>query len=132
MHLSTVSENGKPSGRIVLLKDFDQNGFIFYTNYESQKGRDINNNPFVAINFHWAALERQVRINGKAEKVSKEISEKYFHSRPRQSQIGAWVSPQSQVIDNNYLIEETEKLTKRFKNIEIPLPENWGGYLVVA
>ena len=130
MHLSTVSKDGKPTGRIVLLKEFNETGFIFFTNYESKKGTDIKNNPNVALSFHWAELERQVRINGKAEKVSREISENYFHSRPRASQIGAWVSPQSNIIENDFLISETERFNKLFENKEIPLPDNWGGYIV--
>ena len=132
MHLSTVSNDGKPTGRIVLLKEFNEKGFIFFTNYESKKGTDLKNNPNAALSFHWAELERQVRINGKAEKVSREVSENYFHSRPRTSQIGAWVSPQSKIIENDFLIIETERFNKLFENKEIPLPDNWGGYIVSA
>jgi pyridoxamine 5'-phosphate oxidase len=131
MTLATVSPEGKPSARIVLLKDLNETSFTFFTNYQSHKGIDLIQNPFAALTFFWAELERQVRIEGKIEKVSREVSENYFHSRPRGSQIGAWVSPQSKVIESRaFLEEETERLTKLYENQEIPLPEHWGGYVL--
>jgi pyridoxamine 5'-phosphate oxidase len=129
MVLSTVSKN-KPSSRVVLLKEIVDSGFVFYTNYESEKGREIAENPNVCLNFFWAELERQVRIEGIAAKVSRAVSEKYFKSRPKESQIGAWASPQSQVIESRKEIEENvKKFAERFKN-GIELPPNWGGYVV--
>lgn len=128
MHLATVSAEGKPSGRIVLLKGIDT-GFLFFTNYESKKGQDLAINPFASLTFYWAELERQVRIEGSIEKVSKDISEKYFHSRPKGSQIGAIVSPQSQVItDRSVLEEKIVSLEKQYQDSLPPRPEHWGGY----
>ena len=131
MNLATASPEGKPSARIVLLKGMDNAGFTFFTNYNSHKGKDILKNPYVALTFHWTALERQVRIEGKAEWVSAAASEAYFHSRPRSSQIGAWVSPQSEVLSDRHFLEtETQRLTRLYENSEIPLPPHWGGFLV--
>lgn len=131
MTLSTVSANGFPSGRILLLKGITTQGFVFYTNYQSSKGRDLAQNGVGALTFFWAELERQVRIQGHVTKVSRETSEEYFHSRPRGSQIGAWVSPQSSVIDNRKLLEDRQKsLEEKFKDQPIPLPKQWGGYLL--
>ena len=128
MHLATVSAEGKPSGRIVLLKGVDT-GFLFFTNYESRKGKEIAQNQYVSLTFFWAELERQVRIEGKIEKVSKEISDQYFHSRPKGSQIGAMVSPQSQVIADRLLLEQKiEELTEKYKDELPPRPSHWGGY----
>lgn len=124
--------NNKPSLRVVLLKSFDKNGFVFFTNYKSHKGQEIDENPNVAINFFWSELQRQVRIEGKAQKISDKKSEEYFHSRPKGSQIGALASPQSQVISGR---EELEKvytdLEKKYKNSEVPKPDHWGGYIVI-
>jgi pyridoxamine 5'-phosphate oxidase len=130
MHLATVSAQGRPSGRIVLLKDFDENGFVFYSNYQSRKGKEMATHPFVCLTFHWVEMERQVRIEGKVTPVSRKTSEIYFHSRPRTSQIGAWVSPQSEPVSRDFLDAETQRLTVLYENQEIPLPPHWGGYVV--
>lgn len=131
MHAATIS-NGKPHGRIVLLKGFDENGFVFFTNYESNKGKEIKENGFASLTFFWGDLERQVRIEGKIEKVSAEESDEYYHSRPRGSQIGAWVSKQSKVIAGREVLEERlANYEKEFENREIiPRPAHWGGYRV--
>lgn len=133
MSLSTVSLQGKPSSRIVLLKGLENDKFKFYTNYESQKGQEINVNPYACLLFFWAELERQVRIDGKLEKLPRLESEEYFHSRPRESQIGAYTSKQSSVIPGREILEERyQELTKEFSEIDtIPLPENWGGYALI-
>lgn len=132
MHLSTISA-GKPHGRIVLLKGFDEQGFSFYTNYLSNKGHDMAEIPFASLTFFWGDLERQIRIEGSIEQVSGEESDEYFHSRPRGSQIGAWVSNQSTVIDGRKVLEKRlEELEKEFEGSEIiPRPAHWGGYRVV-
>ncbi len=132
MDLSTVSEKGLPSSRVVLLKEADEKGFVFYTNYQSDKGRDMLTNPTVALLFFWKELERQVRIQGNATKVSPEESTAYFQSRPRGSQIGAWTSPQSTVIESRGILEEREKqVAAKYEGQEIlPRPEQWGGYRV--
>jgi len=132
MTLSTVNPDGLPSGRIVLLKALDKNGFTFYTNYTSDKGKDMAKNKNVALTFVWLELERQVRIEGIVKKVSRKNSEKYFQSRPKKSQMGAWVSSQSEVIENRKVLEESMKdLEKKYKNKEVlPCPPHWGGYLV--
>jgi pyridoxamine 5'-phosphate oxidase len=128
--LATVGENGTPSARILLLKGIDQGGFVFYTNYQSGKAKDIKQFPVGAMVFLWLDLERQVRISGPISKVSREESEAYFHTRPRESQIGAWVSPQSKIISSRDIIEKNlEEMTEKFKEVDtIPLPDNWGGY----
>lgn len=132
MVLSSVSSEGKPSSRIVLLKGFSEAGFQFYTNYQSRKGQELAENPFVSLVFWWDKLERQVRIEGQVKKVSREESEKYFHSRPRQSQLGAWSSQQSRVIENSEVLKESYKnITEEFENQEVPLPDYWGGYCVI-
>lgn len=131
MTLATTSIDRKPSARIVLLKGYEERGFMFYTNYLSAKGKEMAKNPVVALVFHWAELGRQVRIEGTVEKLSKEESEIYFHSRPKSSQIGALVSPQSQVIDNMNDIEKNwTELEAQYENKTIPKPAFWGGYLV--
>lgn len=135
MTLATVSPEGKPSARVVLLKGFDNEGFIFYTNYASKKGNDILQNPNVALCFWWYALERQVRIEGSIEKVSEEESIAYFQSRPRGSQIGAVASPQSQVVTDRTVLEKKyADLIEKYGDTEggqaIPKPEHWGGYRV--
>lgn len=132
MTVSTVSEQGLPSSRILLLKDVNDKGFTFYTNYQSNKARELEKNPAIALNFFWPELERQVNIRGTVKKVSKEESEEYFRSRPRNSQIGAWASPQSSVIASREILEEREKmLHEKFKGQDIlPKPEQWGGYIV--
>ena len=131
MTLSTVDSEQKPHSRIVLLKGIEKNGFIFYTNYKSDKGRDIESNPNVSICFLWKELERQVRIEGIAKKISSEASEEYFVSRPVKSQIGALASEQSSVIENRAILEEKfEALTKLYSTGHVPMPDHWGGYVV--
>ncbi len=130
--LATASASAAPSQRMVLLKYFDQNGFVFFTNYESNKARQIEENPQVSLLFFWTALERQVRICGKATKISTAESLKYFLTRPRGSQIGAWSSPQSTVISSRQILEmKFDEIKRKFENKEIPLPSAWGGYRVV-
>lgn len=131
MTLATADSDGKPSARIVLLKDFDENGFVFYTNYESKKGQDLIENPQAALVFFWPELERQVRIEGLVSKVDAQTSADYFHSRPVGSQIGATVSPQSRIINDRALLEDkVKKLTAEYEGKEIPRPLHWGGYLI--
>jgi pyridoxamine-phosphate oxidase len=131
MTLSTATINGKPSARIVLLKGFHTGGFIFFTNYLSRKGKEIAKNPHGALTFFWGGLERQVRIEGTIEKVSKEESEKYFHSRPKGSQVGAVVSPQSQEIESRELLEQKwNELEAEYTDKEVPKPSYWGGYIL--
>lgn len=131
MTLATADSNGKPSARIVLLKGFDQDGFVFFTNYESKKGRELLENPNAALVFFWAELERQVRIDGIVSKVNEQVSADYFHSRPKGSQIGAMASPQSIVIaDRSILEKKVEELNVEFAEKEIPKPASWGGYLL--
>jgi pyridoxamine 5'-phosphate oxidase len=131
MTLATATHDGRPSARIVLLKGFDTSGFVFYTNYLSRKGKEITKNPLGAITFFWGGLERQVRIEGTIEKLSKEESEKYFHSRPKQSQLGAVVSPQSQEIPNREILEsKITQLEAEYGDKPIPKPSFWGGYIL--
>jgi pyridoxamine 5'-phosphate oxidase len=132
MALSTVA-SGRPATRIVLLKDFDARGFVFYTNYESRKGREIAANPAVALTFWWAELERQIRIEGTASPVSAEESDAYFFSRPRGSRLGAWASPQSQPIQHRDVLEQrAEQLQQQYgEHTFIPRPPHWGGFRVV-
>jgi pyridoxamine 5'-phosphate oxidase len=132
MTLSTVTESGRPSARIVLLKGIEHGKFLFYTNYQSQKGKELEHNPACALTFFWPELERQVRIEGISNRVDTTTAEKYFQSRPRGSQIGAWASPQSSVISDRSLLEDRVKeLEKKFKDEElIPKPHQWGGYAV--
>lgn len=133
MTLATSTRDGIPSARIVLLKGFDEKGFVFYTNYESQKGRELLDNPQAALVFSWLDLQRQIRINGKVVKLSSELSERYFQSRPKGSQIGAWVSPQSEVIKNRNVLEEKKQLLeKQYADVDkLPRPESWGGFVVI-
>ncbi|WP_337044243.1 pyridoxamine 5'-phosphate oxidase [Emticicia sp. 17c] len=130
MHLATIS-NGKPHGRIVLLKGFDENGFVFYTNYESNKGKQIAEVPFASLTFFWGDLERQVRIEGEIVKTSSEESDEYFQVRPRGSQIGAWVSRQSSVISKAELENRQQELEKYYADKTIPRPPYWGGYRLI-
>jgi pyridoxamine 5'-phosphate oxidase len=132
MTLSTATPDGRPSGRIVLLKGFDKNGFAFYTNYLSRKGKEIGKNPLGALTFFWDTLERQVRVEGTIEKLSKEQSDAYFHSRPRKSQMGAVASPQSQEIANRDVLEKkwNELEAEYGEDKEIPKPSFWGGYIL--
>ena len=131
MSLSTVSNNGEPALRTVLLKLFDKNGFVFFTNYKSRKADHIAGNHNVAALFNWIALERQVSINGIAEKIKSKESIKYFMSRPRGSQLGAWVSDQSSVLSSRKILEmKLEEMKRKFSDREIPLPDFWGGYRI--
>jgi pyridoxamine 5'-phosphate oxidase len=131
MTLATADKNGKPNARIVLLKGFDEDGFTFYTNYLSKKGKELKKNPQACLVFFWAELERQVRIEGVVEKLDKAASEKYFWSRPKGSQIGAIVSPQSQPIADKKLLEQkAAELADLYTDKTIPKPAHWGGYLV--
>ena len=130
--LSTVDDKSRPSSRTVLLKSFDEDGFVFYTNYGSRKAADIEANPNVSMLFFWSEAARQVKIRGKAEKIPTSESLKYFLSRPRGSQLGAWVSNQSSIISSRSLLEnEFQKLKNKFRDKEVPLPSFWGGYRVV-
>jgi pyridoxamine 5'-phosphate oxidase len=132
MVVSTVSAQGHPSSRMVLLKGVDQRGLVFYTNYDSRKGDELSVNPNCALLFPWHALQRQVRVEGEATRVSEEESKAYFASRPRASQLGAWASPQSQVVaSRDELDRRYAELDDRFSGLDVPLPENWGGYVVV-
>jgi pyridoxamine 5'-phosphate oxidase len=131
MVLATADANGIPSARIVLLKDFDEKGFVFFTNYQSKKGQDIAANPNVSLVFFWKELERQVNICGSIEKISAEESDNYFQSRPEGSRIGAWASPQSTVIADRNIIENNfHQYQEKFGANHIPKPDHWGGYLV--
>lgn len=132
MTLATATKDGKPSARMVLLKNFDERGFVFYTNHKSHKGQELADNPQGAIVFWWAELERQVRIEGRVEKVSDQESDEYFHSRPVNSRLGAWVSEQSQVIQSREVLEQRlEELKNQYQNQEIPRPPHWGGFRVI-
>jgi pyridoxamine 5'-phosphate oxidase len=132
MSLATAGRDGKPTVRIVLLKGFDQDGFVFFTNYESEKGVQLEANPYAALAFYWIELDRQIRISGKAEKTSREESERYFRSRPIGSQLGAWASRQSEVLDGRRVLDaRMAEMTERFGDKPIPLPPHWGGYRVI-
>lgn len=131
MTLSTANTRGQVNSRIVLLKEVEENGFIFYTNYKSRKGQDLAENPFASMTFFWAELFRQVRIEGTTEKVSPKKSDEYFNSRPEDSRISALVSEQSQEIpDRKYLERQFETLKKKYNNQQITRPEHWGGYIL--
>jgi pyridoxamine 5'-phosphate oxidase len=129
MTLATSSAGGVLSARIVLFKGIGNRGFSFYTNYLSVKGEQLSQNPRAALVFYWARLDRQIRIEGTVEKMSREESRKYFGSRPRNSQIGAWASQQSQVISSRHILDaQFEKYKQQFRNDDVPLPDQWGGY----
>jgi pyridoxamine 5'-phosphate oxidase len=131
MTLATCNASGKPSARIVLLKAIKENGFVFFTNYESRKAREIKENAFVALVFFWKELERQIRIEGSIKKINAEESDEYFSIRPRESQIGAWSSPQSSVIGSAEILQKNvANFNEQFKSKEIPRPGFWGGYIV--
>ena len=131
MSLATVDADGQPSVRMVLLKGLDQGGFIFYSNYESRKGKALAAHPKAALGFYWDVLERQVRIEGVVSKLSREASESYFKSRPYGSQLGALASRQSEVLESRTVLEKKlADLKKRYQENEVPLPRDWGGYLV--
>ncbi|MBU9675933.1 pyridoxamine 5'-phosphate oxidase [Burkholderia multivorans] len=131
MTLATVGADGRPSARIVLVKGVDERGFVFFTNYESRKGRDLAAHPYAALLFYWIELERQVRIEGRVEKTSAEESDRYFASRPVGSRIGAWASEQSAVIDSRATLEAREKAFSERYGDDPPRPPHWGGYRVV-
>jgi len=132
--LATSNQDGKPSARMVLLKEFDESGFVFFTNSESQKGQDLQQNPQASMVFYWENLRRQVRITGKIERVSQSESDQYYQTRPRESQLGAWASPQSQVIeDRHFLEQELQQLREKYSDETqpIPIPPHWGGYRLI-
>lgn len=129
MALATATPDGKPSVRIVLLKTFDESGLIFYTNYASQKGQELEKNPQAALVLYWMEVERQIRAEGTVEKISRKESEEYFHTRPIGAQIGAWASQQSEVIDGRRVLDaRLAEMTQRFAGGDVPLPPHWGGY----
>jgi pyridoxamine 5'-phosphate oxidase len=131
MTLATATKDGTPSARVVLLKDFDENGFVFYTNYESAKGKELDGNPVAALCFYWSDLGRQVRITGTIARTSREESDAYFHTRPIDSQLGAWASNQSEVIAGRAVLEaKMEEMSTKYEGRVIPLPPYWGGYRV--
>lgn len=132
MTLATVTPDGKPSARMVLLKDFDERGFVFFTNYNSAKGQQLKQNPWVALVFWWETLERQVRIEGRVEKVSEADSDRYFYSRPNESRFGAWASEQSQIIESREILEQRlAELQEKYAFQDVPRPPHWGGFRVV-
>jgi pyridoxamine 5'-phosphate oxidase len=131
MTLATVSSNLRPSTRVVLIKDYDEQGIVWYTNYDSRKGQELAGNPYAALQFHWVELERVVRIEGRVEKVSDQESDTYFRSRPLDSRIGAWASPQSQVISGRtVLVANAARYGAQFL-LQPPRPAHWGGYRLV-
>lgn len=132
MALATATKEGQPSVRFVLLKGFDERGFVFYTNYQGRKGQELTQNPRAALAFHWGELERQVRIEGRVEQVSPQESDDYFQSRPWGSRLSAWASQQSQVITNRAVLEQRlQALTSEYANQDIPRPPYWGGYRLI-
>lgn len=133
MVLSTINDKGTPSSRVVLVKEIDPDGIVFYSNYNSDKAKHIRNSPFVALNFNWLDLQRQVRMEGSVEKVDAERATNYFQSRPKSSQIGAWVSEQSKVIIDRQVLEDSKKLLEeKYKDADVlPKPPHWGGYKVI-
>ena len=132
MNVASATKSGIPSSRMVLLKAYSEEGFIFYTNYTSRKSGEILDNPKVALNFFWDALERQIRIEGEIKKVEKEVSDAYFNSRSRLSQLGAHASNQSQVIENyEELTTKLNSFDEQFKDTDIPRPDHWGGFIVI-
>lgn len=132
MTIATIGRDGYPKSRVVLLKQFDQNGLVFFTNYKSEKGKAIAGNPHVCISFFWHWMERQVIIKGKIEKTSLQVSEEYFHQRPRGSQLGAAASQQSEVIASREALDNAlNELEQKYQGKDVPRPEDWGGYVVV-
>ena len=131
MTLSTINPEGYPQSRIVLCRELSERGLVFYTNYNSSKGAQISQNPMVSVSFFWKELERQVRITGKASKISAEDSDAYFNSRPRASKIGAWASEKSaEISSREELQNQVTQIEKRFENQEVPRPEFWGGFII--
>lgn len=132
MTLATLTPEGKPSARMVLLKGLDEQGFVFYTNYDSAKGRQLARVPWAALVFWWVELERQVRVEGRVEKVSPQESDEYFQSRPLDSQLGAWASPQSQAIESRQVLEDRlAQYQETYAGQKVPRPPHWGGFRVV-
>ncbi|AFY33428.1 pyridoxamine 5'-phosphate oxidase [Calothrix sp. PCC 7507] len=132
MTIATATPDGKPSARMVLLKDFDERGFVFFTNYNSRKGQELAENPQAALVFWWAELERQVRIAGRVEKASENESDQYFSSRPQNSRLGAWASNQSEVIGSREFLEQRlQEFQSQYANQEIPRPTHWGGLRII-
>ena len=132
MNVASATKSGIPSSRMVLLKAYSEKGFIFYTNYTSRKSGEILDNPIVALNFFWDALERQIRIEGEIKKVEKEVSDAYFNSRSRLSQLGAHASNQSQIIENyEELTDKLNSFDEKYKDTDIPRPDHWGGFIVI-
>lgn len=132
MTLCTALPNGIPSARVVLLKQVDARGFVFYTNYHSRKSRELDGNPYASMAFYWREQSRSVRVVGRAEKVSREESEAYFASRPRGSQIGAWASRQSEEVENEQQVEKwVEEVEREYEGRQVPCPPHWGGWRVV-
>jgi len=133
MSLATAGPDARPSVRVVLLKGFDQDGFVFFTNYQSEKGQQLQANPYAALVFYWIELDRQIRIKGEVEKTSREESERYFHLRPIGSQLGAWASRQTEVLDARRVLDaRMAEMTERFADKPIPLPPHWGGYRLTS
>ena len=132
MSLATADEQGRPSNRIVLLKGYDERGFVFYTNYNGRKSEQIKQNSYAAICFYWPPLEKQIRIEGKAEKVSTKESDEYFASRPLESRLGAWASKQSQYLENREkFLQEIEQYRQKFQDGKIKRPDHWGGWRII-
>ncbi|BAZ86447.1 pyridoxamine 5'-phosphate oxidase [Dolichospermum compactum] len=132
MTLATCTSEGQPSARMVLLKDFDERGFVLFTNYNSQKGQELTVNPHAALVFWWAELERQVRIVGTVEKISAAESDNYFEIRPAYSRLGAWASNQSEIIANREILElQLQEFQRKYENQEVPRPPHWGGFRVI-
>ena len=131
MTLATATQDGKPSARVVLLKQFDDEGFVFYTNYHSSKGRQLEENPYAALVMYWTVLDRQVRVEGAVERVSPDESDEYFKSRPRESQIGALASPQSEVVNGRQVLEQRFRdFEKFYRDRHVERPAHWGGYIL--
>jgi pyridoxamine 5'-phosphate oxidase len=130
MVLATADAQGRPTARVVLLKGFDEKGFVFFTNYESHKGQQMAENPYISLVFWWPALQRQIRIDGRVDKISAVESDDYFRTRPKGSRIGAWASPQSAVLPNRQILEEREReiAAQYAQTDDIPRPLHWGGY----
>lgn len=132
MTLATAGADGRPHARVVLLKGLEEGGLVFYTNYQSAKGREMAENPWVSVLFFWPLLERQVRVEGKVQQLPSELSDAYFASRPRASQLGAWASPQSEEVSAYEVLEQRfREVEERFKGRPVPRPPHWGGYLLV-
>ncbi len=132
MTLSTITSDGKPASRIVLLRGVEEGKFAFFTNYVSNKGKQLTAHPHASLNFFWYGLERQVNVSGKTEKCSSQFSDDYFATRPRESQLGAWASPQGEEIESReVLLKSFEHYAKKFENIPVPRPRHWGGYFLI-